>query len=280
MTRVCRRFHPLIVGAVAIVLAAMIPVPMAHAGKGPLEGQPAVRRRQELRKGRLELGLASETSVAAQYKHTVGVGPRLEYHLSDMLSVGAVAIYGLLFIDTNTTEEIRDSLTLPPGSQALDPDDPTPSPKKFDEHLNTIPLHGAAYIALTPVSGKMSLLGTWTVNYDIYGNLGYAFAQTKSTFKGKSALEPEEAFPLAWNDNPENAGFRSGLGMGLGLHVYIDQALALDFALRNYLFSDNPSGLDTNGDFIVTEDDRRFQSHWFFGLGVSGYLPSMAAISP
>lgn len=278
MTRVCPTSPlPKVALATSLVLTTVAFAPLAAAGKGPLEGQPAVRRRQELRSGRLELGVAFETSIAAEYKHTLGVGPRLEYHLSDMLSVGGVALFGFA-IDTSTTEEIRGTLPKAQGQT-----DPTPSKGAFDSHLNTIPLHGAAYVALSPVSGKMSLLGEYTVNYDIYANAGPAFARTEHTFKvlkPEDSTESADAFPLAWNDDPRNAGLRIGVQGGVGLHVYVNQSIAVDFALRNYLFSDNPSGLDTNGDFIVTDDDRRFQSHWFFGLGISGYLPTAARISP
>jgi hypothetical protein len=45
------------------------------------------------------------------------------------------------------------------------------------------------------------------------------------------------------------------------------------------MFADNPAGLDFNGDFKVDDDDRRFLSHLFVGIGVSIYLSPKAEIS-
>ena len=50
--------------------------------------------------------------------------------------------------------------------------------------------------------------------------------------------------------------------------------IALDLTVRDYAFSDNPSGADFNADLAVTSDDSRFIHHLFFGAGLSIFFPT------
>src|SRR5258708_36755920 len=52
----------------------------------------AVRHRRLLVKNRFEATPLFESSIDADFQHTVGGGLKLEYHLSDMLSIGAVGV--------------------------------------------------------------------------------------------------------------------------------------------------------------------------------------------
>ena len=60
----------------------------------------------------------------------------------------------------------------------------------------------------------------------------------------------------------------------------MNEWIALDLTVRDYIFNDNPSGLDFNADLAVGNegdtDDSRFLNHLFFGLGVSIFLPPKA----
>ena len=108
----------------------------------PLEGQPAVRHRLLLVKHRFELTPAFEGSVNADFKHTLSAGLKLEFHISDMWSIGAVGFYGT-GVDTGLNGRISDDLP-----NDVDDGDPTPTQNQWDEHLNTMPLHGAGYITI------------------------------------------------------------------------------------------------------------------------------------
>ena len=69
---------------------------LAHAEReNPLSGQPAVRHRLLLIKNRLEITPAFEATINSDYKHTVGVGLKTEYHLSDRFAVGGVGFFGI-----------------------------------------------------------------------------------------------------------------------------------------------------------------------------------------
>ena len=87
------------------------------------------------------------------------------------------------------------------------------------------------------------------------------------------------------NDPPLNSGSRVGLYLGGGIHVFLNDFLALDLTVRDYAFSDNPSGADYNADLFVGNsttlgDDNRFLHHLFFGAGLSIMLPTTVKRTP
>jgi outer membrane beta-barrel protein len=248
--------------------------------KSPLEGQPAVRHRLLLVKQRLEITPAFESSVNAEYKHTIGGGLKLEYHLSDMLSFGAVGFYNHS-IRTGLTQRILDSLPT-----TVEPGDPTPTRQQYREHLNDITMHGAAYISVTPWYGKLAAFGKAFVNFDFYFSGGVAFAQLQDncspevcTDRNPGVFDPENGiFPdnNPNNDPPLNGGNRFGLYLGGGIHVFLSDWIALDLTVRDYVFKNNPSGLDFDGDLAVTKDDSRLLNHLFMGVGISLFFPTKA----
>jgi outer membrane beta-barrel protein len=248
----------------------------------PLEGQPAVRHRLLLVKQRFEVAPAFESSVNADFKHTLSGGLKLEYHLSDMLSLGVVGFYGG-GLNTGLNGKIRDDL---PDDDVEG--DPTPTQEQWDEHLNTIPIHGAGYVTITPWYGKLAAFGKFFVNFDFYFSGGVAYAQLKNKCCSFATddmpggdLENGILPDNDPNDDPAiNDGSRIGGYLGGGIHVFLSNFVALDLTVRDYLFSDNPSGLDFDADLAVTEDDNRFLNHLFMGVGLSFFLPGKVKRTP
>jgi hypothetical protein len=153
--------------------------------------------------------------------------------------------------------------------------------------VNSIPIHGGVGITFTPWFGKMGLFGKAFLSYDIYVTGGFGFAITKNDYEGPDGAQCDEMcgagemprFTDPRNDDPDNAGFNPGIQYGGGLHVYFSNFAALDLYLRNYMFTDNPSGFDDNSDQRVDGDDKRFLSHLFVGVGISFFLPPKPRIS-
>ena len=265
--------------ATALIVTFAVPAVALAERKSPLEGQPAVRHRLLLVQKRFEATAAFESSINADFKHTVGFGAKLEYHLSDMISIGGVGFYGISF-NTGLANKIIDS-PLPASGTA---GDPTPSASQFEQHLNEIPVHGAGYVSITPWYGKLAAFGSLFVNFDFYFQGGISFASLKNKCCNVMVNDPNpggnlDADPPIFPDNDPNNdpaindGTRVGLYLGGGIHVFINNWIALDLTIRDYLFSDNPSGLDFNADLAVTEDDNRFLNHLFLGAGVSVFFP-------
>jgi len=81
-------------------------------------------------------------------------------------------------------------------------------------------------------------------------------------------------------DPPLNDGFRAGVYVGGGIHVFLNDFLALDLTVRDYMFSDNPSGTDYNADLVVNDKDARFLQHLYFGAGLSIMFPTTVKRTP
>jgi outer membrane beta-barrel protein len=269
----------------AALLASLLAVSTASADrKNPLEGQPAVRHRLLLVKQRFEFAPAFESSVNADFQHTFSGGLKLEYHLTDMLSIGAVGFYG---IGANTKLNSRIVDDLPDSAEE---GDPTPTRAEWEEHLNTIPIHGAGYISITPWYGKLAAFGKFFVNFDFYFQGGVAMAQLKNdcspcSFETDPAPGGDLENGILPDNDPNddqaiNDGTRIGAYLGGGIHLFLANWMALDLTVRSYLFSDNPSGLDFNADLAVTEDDNRFLNHLFMGVGLSFFLPASVDRTP
>ena len=278
----------------------------ADRKRNRLENEPAVRQRLLLVKGRFELSPQFESTINADFRHTIGVGGKLEYHLSDMLSFGVIGMYGTS-IDTALVGKITDTLETDPDGDGMCSSGMAmvscnstrePSREEFLQHLNKMPLHGAAYVSLTPWYGKLAAFSTAFVNFDFYFQAGVSFAQLKSSCDDaycndenpgqtvENPANPDMPFPPDDNPNndpPLNDGSRIGLYLAGGLHVFFNDFIALDLSVRDYAFSDNPSGADYNADLFVCDSgrfdcasDNRFLHHIFVGLGVSVMFPMTA----
>ena len=279
----CLRRPVTAITAALIALTVMVAPNEARAErKSALDGQPAVRHRLLLVKKRFETALAFESSVNADFKHTVAGGLKLEYHLSDMWSFGAVGFVGTSF-NTGLTKRILK--TLP---DTADTGDPTPTELQYKQHLNSIPIHGAAYVGITPWYGKLAAFQKFFVNFDFYFQGGLSVAMLKNKCCD-FAEDPNPGGDLdngilpdgnPNNDPAINDGQRLGLFLGGGIHVFLGDWVALDLTVRDYMFSDNPSGLDFNADQAVTEDDNRFQNHLFMGIGLSMFFPTKVKRTP
>jgi outer membrane beta-barrel protein len=245
-----------------------------------LEKQPAVRHRLLLVAKRLEATPLFEATLNADFRAIIGGGLKLEYHLGDMLSIGVIGV-GSASINTKLTDRVLETL-----EPAVDNATREPSKDEFTQHLNKMPFHGAAYVSLTPWYGKLAAFGRAFVNFDFYFQGGVSFAQLTSSCDATLCNDPSPGLndPTNMivpddnpnNDAPLNSGFRPGLYLGGGIHVFVNEFIAVDLAVRDYAFTDNPSGADFNADLFVDDTDSRFLHHLFTGIGVSIMLPVKA----
>jgi len=277
MSTMTKRILPALVATVARGAPAAAP-----ARKSPLDGQPDVRHKYELRLKRFEISPTFEATMNADYKHTLGFGAKLEYHLSDSLSIGGMIFFGT-GLDTALTKAVGGSL---PDTEI--PGDPTPTEEQFTSHLNTMPLHGGVGATFTPWFGKLNLFSKVYLAFDIYVSGGFGFAQLKSelsddacepTSDGVDPLSGMDTFTDPRNDDPCNSGFKPGIQLGAGMHIFVNKFVALDISFRDYFFTDNPSGQDFDANRKVDSEDPRFLGHLFVGIGVSFYLPAKVKVS-
>lgn len=279
----------------ALVGIASLATPaIAERRTNGLKDDVAVRHRKLLVKGRFEAAPLFESTINAEFQHVVGGGLKLEYHLSDMLSIGGIGVFSKN-INTKLTDRIVPTLEGTPNDMTREP-----SQDEFTLRLNEMPLHGAGYVSITPWYGKLAAFSQAYVAFDFYFQAGISFAQLKSDCPTSVCDDPApgqsrpggpmgEMLPPDNNPNndpPLNSGSRVGLYLGGGIHVFLSDFLALDLTVRDYAFSDNPSGADYNADLFVGkntqtgDDDNRFLHHLFFGAGVSIMFPTSVKRTP
>jgi len=261
----------------------------AEVRKNDLASAVAVRRRRLLVKKRFEVAPLFESTINADFRHIIGGGAKLEYHLTDKLSIGVVGVASTA-LNTKLVDKIVPSLEMDVDNQTREP-----SRREFTDRLNKMPLHGAAYVSLTPWYGKLAAFSQAYVAFDFYFQAGVAFASLKSNCPAEicsdpapgqstpNPNDPNESIPADGNPNndpPLNSGSRVGLYLGGGIHVFLNDFLALDMTVRDYAFTDNPSGADFNADLFVSNDDNRFLHHLFFGVGISVMLPTTVKRTP
>jgi len=285
---------PVILGLVlAGTLLATAQESRADGGRrlNDLHDQVAVRHRRLLVKGRFEVTPLFESSINADYYNVLGGGGKLEYHLSDMWSIGGVVV-GSASIKTALYNRVVG--TLPSTDPGMN--DKTPTQEQFVDHLNQMPVHGAAYISFTPWYGKLAAFASAYVAFDFYFQGGISYAQLTSNCPTNVCTDTHPGVPDPNDptigpvlnpkyDPPLNDGTRIGLYLGGGIHVFLNDFLALDLTVRDYAFTDNPSGADFNGDFYVGNnkmlgDDNRFLHHLFFGAGLSVMFPTTVKRTP
>jgi outer membrane beta-barrel protein len=267
-------------------LLAVSSVAYAERRQNTLASDLAVRHRRLLVKNRFEFAPLFESTINADFRHIVGGGAKLEYHLSDKLSIGVVGVFSTA-LDTKLVDKILPNLEPMVNNKTREP-----SQAEFQDHLNTMPFHGAAYASLTPWYGKLAAFSQAYVAFDFYFQAGIAFASLQSncpasicsdTHPGVSQEMNGDTIPPDNNPNndpPLNSGGRVGLYLGGGIHVFLNDFLALDMTVRDYAFTDNPSGADFNANLYVSDADNRFLHHLFFGVGISVMLPTTVKRTP
>jgi outer membrane beta-barrel protein len=277
---------PFLVAAATVTVVALAGDAYAERRLNNLHNDVAVRHRRLLVKNRFELAPLFESTINADFRHIIGGGAKLEYHFSDMLSFGAIGV-GSIAINTKLMDRIMDTLEDNPANPR------EPSRQELEVRLNEMPVHGAAYASLTPWYGKIAAFGTAYLAFDFYFQAGLSYAQLKSNCPMTVCNDPDPGNPRPGpddpttpgpdnlppdndpnNDAPLNSGSRIGLYLGFGIHVFLNDFLALDLTIRDYAFDDNPSGADFNANLAVTDEDSRFLHHLFFGAGISVMFPT------
>ena len=277
---------PLLLAFAAVAAPIAVDVTEAHAERrlSNLPNDVAVRHRRLLVKGRFEFAPLFESTINADFRHIIGGGAKLEYHLGDILSIGVIGV-GSTALNTGLVKKIEPTL-----ETTVDPATREPSRDEFMTRLNSMPLHGAGYVSVTPWYGKLAAFSQAYVAFDFYFQAGVAFAQLKSDCPTNICNDPAPGMPTnngmtpadnnPNNDPPLNSGGRLGLYLGGGIHVFLNDFIALDLTIRDYAFSDNPSGADFNANLAVTDEDNRFIHHLFFGAGVSIMFPTTVKRTP
>jgi outer membrane beta-barrel protein len=266
-----KRLAPLLVG-LAVTVA---PLAAQAQRKSPLADAPAIRKRLELRSTRLEFGGGFGSTLNQDFFHTMMVNVKLGFHFTDWLALSAFGGFAVANLSTGFQDRVVESLQTP-SSPAI-PREPTPGDAQASMSKITSVL--GAQLEFTPFTGKYSLFGKLFAHYDFYAFVGPGFlnVQPAETLNSQApCVDNSTAGVRACTVS----GLKPGGNVGLGLHTYFNQFLALNVELRDIIAQLNPSGRDVNGDGHADNNDLTWSHTWMVGANIVIYLPATADISP
>jgi outer membrane beta-barrel protein len=262
---------------------------------GPLAGAPAVRKERLYRSGRFEIAPTVSFTLLDEYRRTILVGGRLQYNITEWLSIGVWGAYGLGQSPTSLTTEIdssapRNGFTLSQvnhGGPIGTTGNYAGAGQGYSFQDQTAKMNWvvAPQLQFTPFRGKLSLFQKIFVDTDAYIHAGVAFVgiderQDCGGGNGQVSCADPASFATAGQT-------KIAPTFGLGLNFYLADWLSLGLEYRALPFSWNRAGFDSrgagnNGNFpdgkIDSQDDTfKFNQMITISLGFS--LPPKPKIS-
>lgn len=274
--------------------------------KGPLEGEPVVRKKLQLRRFRVQLTPMVAMSLSQPFVHMGYVGGKLAFHFADWIGVRGTFAYGVVPVESKLLKEANGG-GLPVGDDdcgegapcRTDADGEKLAPLRHDFQAGLVrpQWQSSVDVVFTPFAGKMGLFSAIFTEYDIYvfGGLGlvgyqkhYANARSTAERLGIDDTDPaSDSFCEV--DNVPNAecqlfpvkadtGVRLGGSFGAGLNLMLVDWLALNLEVQDIVVGVNQNGLNATIDEIpvVNREDRNAVHNVTFQLGARFYLPPRA----
>ena len=255
-----------IIGSVVVALTVVLLAAPASAQRrhNPLEGQPAIRHRVELRTLRFEITPFAGFTMLNDFNNTAYGGIKLEYHITDWFGIGGL-FGGGAAVGTGLKDQIEQTL--------FDSGDLKGGPTKTcaDAAMNHVGYFAAGQAEFSPFGGKLSLFSKAFMNYDLYIDAGVGFVGLQNNLGSHTEC--------AMDQYGQNDGMKIGPTGAIGLHLFFNKFMALDLSYRAIVIKDNPAGRDSNGDKVVNSDDLKFGPKNFISIGLAFYLPADADIS-
>jgi outer membrane beta-barrel protein len=267
-----------------LIALAVTAVPLAAQAqrKSPLADAPAIRKRYELRKTRLEIGVGFGSTINQDFYHTLFFNAKLGFHINDWLAISGFGSFAVANIATTFQNDLVGSLNMPAAAGQ-----PNSEPTKQDAVASMQKINNILGVQLefTPFTGKYSFAGVLFANYDFYIFGGGGVISVTPTDPN---YFPACAATNAAANDPTNrnlyacsvSGSKVGGTFGLGFHSYFNHWLALNVELRDFLAELNPSGRDNNVNLQATTDDLSWTHTLTVAANIVVYLPSTPSISP
>lgn len=257
----------------ALVLAATLPT-VASAQelvdrKSPLADAPAIRHRVELRDKRFEAGVGLGSSIAAEFYHAVFVNLRLAFHINDWITISGTFGQNVTpSLKTGTAEQLVRTL---PDSATEATNTNTVTKKNALGAMNRMGQILGLQAELSPITGKMALFSKLFMHYDVYA-LGGVGAVNFTADLDKCAM------PKADESCPDT-GMKIGANVGLGMHAFFNDWLALNLEIKDMLVKTNRAGQDTNGDTFADKNDLSLTHNLIFGANLAFFFPTVPKIT-
>lgn len=277
----------LLIGALAAAATFVAtPTETAHAQQirvtGPLAGAPAVRKLRLYRKLRLEVAPTVSFTLLDQFQRQMFFGGRLNFGVTDWLSVGAWG-GGALALNTDLTNEIQDvNEGRDCNNNSNDLDCKLTAVNLGDDFRDQVAKMNwvvAPQITAIPFRGKLGLFNEIFVDADLYafggvgivglserGNCDQCTAESTFARVNRTAIAPT---------------------FGLGFTFFTNRWTAVGAEWRALPFKANNGGFDVAGggeddefpDGRITNDDREFHFNQMLSLSFNMYFPRQNRVS-
>jgi outer membrane beta-barrel protein len=307
----------ILVAFVAILAAVGLGPGEARAKKtSPLQGEPIVRQKLQLRRFRFQITPYVGASLSQPFVHMAYVGGKLTFHFADWLAVRGTFGYGIVPVESKLLRAtIGGGLPegVPPGQvdntvtngrvcpadgspcrQNADADNPAPLLHDFRAGLVRAQWQASVDVVFTPFAGKMGLFSGLFTEYDIYvfgglGLVGYDKQYDDQSTAQREGLDTNPDSPTycsagAGQDpecllHPVKADDGVGGSFGGGIHMFITDWVSLNLEVQDIVVGVNHAGLNTTIEDIppvVNNNDRNVFHNVTFQLGPKFYFPFKA----
>ncbi len=256
----------------------------AQKRKSILDGQPSVRRRVLFLPNRFEVTPHLGATYLQDFKHSLLVGVRLDYHALEWLSFGAFFDYAVVNLDTGLTKEIVSTLPSTLNSNTLV--DPSPSKEVMEDALDSLMFKAGVYVAYTPWFGKLSLFGKLFAKFDMHILAGAGFVMLKKGEFNPNNFSSDcsDRTKLCFSRVDDNGGLKIGPLFGFGLRFWAMKWLAVSMTFHSIVIKRNSAGFDRTGDtdpnhpnvLVIDKSDDSWENLMSFTVGVSFFFPMNA----
>lgn len=270
--------------AIALMIGFISVSVYAQERKSILDDQPAVRRRVMFLPKRFEVTPHIGMTYLQDFKHSLLVGVRAEYHALEWLSFGVFFDYAVFNFDTELTNEIESTLPTSLNTNTLV--DPLPSKRVMKDALDSLMFKAGVYVAYTPWFGKLSLFGKVFAKFDLHILAGAGFVMLKAGTFNNDYFDSTcvDTRKLCFNRKDDNGGLKIGPLIGFGLRFWALKWLAVAFTFHTIIIKRNSAGFDATGDtdptnpnvLVIDKKDEAWENLMSFTIGVSFFFPMKA----
>lgn len=237
--------------------------------KSPLADAPAIRHRVELRDKRFETGVGIGSSMAAEFYNAIFLNLRLAFHINDWLTLSGTFGQNLKpDYPTGVAENLETSL------KAVSPTDAaakTPSAKEALGAMNKMNQVLGLQAEVAPITGKLSLFGKIFMHYDAYVLGGVGAANFGADLPKCDAPKIDQSCP--------DTGMKFGGNVGLGMHAFFNDWLALNLEVKDLIVKSNRAGQDATGDGFANDRDLSWGNNYIMGMNLTFFFPTVPKIS-
>lgn len=257
---------------------------------GPLKGAPAVRRLKLYREGRVEIAPTFTATLLDEYNRTLLVGARINYGITDWLSIGVWGGFGAVQVKTNLTEQIDanadrkagfNKMNLPCGGG--DCSNAATANSGFTKQVAEIGYIATPQITAVPFRGKFALFQSVFADVDAYIFAGFGVVGVKQRKECANFQACANQDPNARTESKN----KPAPTWGLGFNFYLSKMIALGFEWRMVPFAWNRSGFDGRGegtdkkfpDRAVNADDETYRFNQMMTISLGFSFPTMPKIT-